>query len=50
VILKLGSWVKVTENHRENQMLENHFSFKYPLHHTLALFSSSRTRPKLELI
>jgi hypothetical protein len=41
------SWVKVTENHRENKVLGIHFSFKYPLHHLLALFSSSRTRPTI---
>jgi hypothetical protein len=40
--------VKVTENYRENQVLGIHFGCKYPLHHMLALFSSSRTRPDSE--
>jgi len=39
------SWVKVTENHHENRMRGIHFGSKHPLHHLLALFSSSRTRP-----
>ncbi|HPS91939.1 MAG TPA: DDE-type integrase/transposase/recombinase [Methanothrix sp.] len=48
-ICKFRSWVNATENHRENQVLEIHFGCKYPLHHVLALFSSSRTRPKFRL-
>jgi hypothetical protein len=40
-----GSWVNVTENHRENRMHRIHFGIKHPLSHLLALFSSSRTRP-----
>jgi 3-mercaptopyruvate sulfurtransferase SseA len=39
-----GSWVNVTENHRENRMHRIHFGIKHPLSHLLALFSSSRTR------
>jgi hypothetical protein len=43
---KHGSWVNVTENHRENRMHRIHFGIKHPLSHLLALFSSSRTRPQ----
>jgi hypothetical protein len=42
---KTGLWVRVTENHRQNRMHVIHCGSKYPLHHMLALFSSSRTRP-----
>ena len=42
---RIGSWVKVTENHHENRMHGIHFGSKHPLHQLLALFSSSRTRP-----
>jgi len=39
------SWVKVTENHRQNQMPQIRFCSKDSLRHLLALFSNSHTRP-----
>jgi ABC-type proline/glycine betaine transport system permease subunit len=48
VIHDFGSWVNVTENHRENRMHRIHFGIKHPLSHLLALFSSSRTRPDFD--
>jgi len=40
--------MKTTENHHENRMHVIHFDSKGQLHHLLALFSRSRTRPHFE--
>ena len=40
--------MKVTENHHENRLHGIHFGSRHPLRYLLALFSRSRTRPRIK--